>query len=596
MAKGKISAVKVIFFLTLLFIPAIFDLLKPGYFPMHDDLQIFRLYELDKCVQDGQLPCRWIPDGGFGYGYPMFHFYPPLPYYPAEVMHLLGVSLFTSIEVMFILSLLLSGYFMYFLASEFFGTMGGLVAAVFYVYAPYHSLDVYVRGAMNEAWGMVWFPLILLFSYKLIKASKYNRKYFLGLSLSIAALLLSHNIMTMIFAPVAVIWSLFWFWQKKTWKNLKLLVLGGLLAIGLSAFFFIPVILEKSSVHVESITVGYFNYLAHFADLKQMFISRFWDYGSSLWGPDDDMAFPLGHFHWISAGIVGLLALFRFKKHKKERRLHLLIGLLLAVSLAYTFLVHSRSVWFWDNLPILYYTQFPWRLLTIPVFLMSFTAGALFMFIGKEPDSSVIPTGAERSGGIPLNCKTTSHRDLSTSFHFGRDDKRKILATLLITGVILWNLPFFKMDYPVNITREEKLSGWLWELQVTGGIFDYLPKTASRPPGDAGFSIPQFIEGNGGVLDLKRGSNWTTFTTNVSTENAKLMIPIFGYPGMKVKINNKQVQYQTDEDLGRIIIDLNRGVSNISVKLHKTLVRHASDLVSLLSLLVLFKIIYSKNE
>ncbi|MBU1070906.1 glycosyltransferase family 39 protein [Patescibacteria group bacterium] len=558
MAKGKISAVKVIFFLTLLFIPAIFDLLKPGYFPMHDDLQIFRLYELDKCVQDGQLPCRWIPDGGFGYGYPMFHFYPPLPYYPAEVMHLLGVSLFTSIEVMFILSLLLSGFFMYFLASEFFGTMGGLVAAVFYVYAPYHSLDVYVRGAMNEAWGMVWFPLILLFSYKLIKTSKYNRKYFLGFSLSVAALILSHNIMTMIFAPVAVIWSLFWFWQKKTWKNLKLLVLGGLLAIGLSAFFFIPVILEKSSVHVESITVGYFNYLAHFADLKQMFISRFWDYGSSLWGPDDDMAFPLGHFHWISAGIVGLLALFRFKKHKKEQRLHLLIGLLLAVSLAYTFLVHSRSVWFWDNLPILYYTQFPWRLLTIPVFLMSFTAGALFIFIKPK--------------------------------------FKKTLAFILIISVILWNLPFFKMDYSVSITREEKLSGWLWELQVTGGIFDYLPKTASRPPGDAGFSIPQFIEGNGGVLDLKRGSNWTTFTTNVSTENAKLMIPIFGYPGMKVKINNKQVQYQTDEDLGRIIIDLNRGVSNISVKLHKTLVRHASDLVSLLSLLILLKIIYSKNE
>jgi hypothetical protein len=561
MAKGKTSIIKVVLLLTLLFIPSIFDLLKPGYFPMHDDLQIFRLYELDKCFKDGQLPCRWIPDGGFGYGYPMFHFYPPLPYYPAEIMHLLGVSLFSSVEIMFILSLLLSGYFMYFFAKEFFGHFAGLVAAVFYVYAPYHSLDVYVRGAMNEAWGMVWFPLILLYSYRLIKAKSekfsLNKKNFLGFSLSVTALMLSHNVMTMIFAPVAILWSLYWLYQKKAWKNMKYLTLAGMLAVGLSAFFFIPVILEKNSVHVESMTVGYFNYLAHFADLKQMFVSRFWDYGGSVWGPEDSMAFPLGHFHWILAGLTGLLALFRFIKHKKERPVHLSIGLLLTISLGYIFLVHSRSVWFWDNLPVLYYTQFPWRLITIPVFLFSFVVGALFLFT--------------------------------------KERFKKPLAIILIIGVIAWNLPFFKIDYPVNVTREEKLSGRLWELQVTGGIFDYLPKTASRPPGSAGFSVPQFQQGNGGVLDLKKGSNWTDFTAKVSTENAKLMVPLYGYPGMKVKVNGRKVKYQTDEDLGRVIIDLPQGQSSISVKLHKTLTRHLSDFVSLLSLLVLLKIIFTKK-
>jgi len=528
---------------------------------MHDDLQIFRLYELDKCVQDGQLPCRWIPDGGFGYGYPMFHFYPPLPYYPAEVMHLLGASLFASIEIMFMLSLLLSGYFMYFLGKEFFGVLGGVVAAVFYVYAPYHSLDVYVRGAMNEAWGMVWSPLILLFSYRLIKAKslsfKDNKKSFLDFSLSVAALMLSHNVMTMIFAPVAILWSLYWLWQKKAWKNIKPLIYGAMLAIGLSAFFFIPVILEKNSVHVESMTIGYFNYLAHFADLKQMFITRFWDYGGSVWGPEDNMAFPLGHLHWISAGVVGALALFRFKKHKKERKIYLLVGLLLATSAAYTFLIHSRSVWFWDNLPLLYYTQFPWRLLTIPVFLFSFLVGAILLFTKPK--------------------------------------YKKILATFLIAAVILWNMPFFKRDYPVNVTREEKLSGRLWELQVTGGIFDYLPKTASRPPGSAGFSVPQFQEGNGGVLDLEKGSNWLTFTTNVSSPKAKIMVPMYGYPGMKVKVDNKQVDYQTDDDLGRIIIDLPEGQSSVSVKLHKTAVRHISDIVSLFTLLILLKLITTKK-
>ena len=46
------------------------DLLMPGYFPMHDDLQMMRQLEMDKCFRDGQIPCRWVPDMGYGYGFP----------------------------------------------------------------------------------------------------------------------------------------------------------------------------------------------------------------------------------------------------------------------------------------------------------------------------------------------------------------------------------------------------------------------------------------------------------------------------------------------------------------------------------------------
>jgi hypothetical protein len=36
------------------------------------------------------------------------------------------------------------------------------MSSVFYVWAPYRALDVYVRGAMNESWAFVWFPLIFV--------------------------------------------------------------------------------------------------------------------------------------------------------------------------------------------------------------------------------------------------------------------------------------------------------------------------------------------------------------------------------------------------------------------------------------------------
>ncbi|GAF99922.1 unnamed protein product, partial [marine sediment metagenome] len=133
---------------------------------MHDDMQIMRIFELDKCFQDGQIPCRWVPDLGYSYGYPLFNYYPPLPYYLGELFYLLGFSLINSVKLLFGLGFILSGIFMYLLAREFWGNLGGFLAGIFYIYAPYHAVDVYVRGAMGEHWALVCFPLILLAVYK----------------------------------------------------------------------------------------------------------------------------------------------------------------------------------------------------------------------------------------------------------------------------------------------------------------------------------------------------------------------------------------------------------------------------------------------
>jgi len=551
---------KIYFFLTLLFLPSVWDLLQPGYFSMHDDLQVFRLLGFHKCLLDGQLPCVWIPDGGFGYGYPMFGFYPPLPYFLSEAFHLLGINLFWSIKIMFILALILSGFFMYKLSKVFFGKIGGIISSVFYVYAPYHALDIYVRGAGNEAWGMVWFPLILLYSYQLIQ-KPLKRKMVL-LSLSYAALLLSHNVMTLIFTPFLGIWCLFWMIGLKRFSSFKNLIISGLWGMGLSGFFFLPVILEKNSVHIESMTIGYFNYLAHFADAKQMFLSRFWGYGGSTWGPKDDMAQPIGHFHWVVALIVLFLTSYKsirsffFRNNRQDPShgrilvLPTLIILTVFIGFSYAFLAHSRSVWFWDHLPLLYYAQFPWRLLTMVTFLFSFVVGYLGFF--------------------------------SKGFW------AKVLVSVLILGVIFWNIPFFHSEKHPTLTIGEKFSGSLWELQTTGGIFDYLPQTASRPPGDGSFYLPQFIQGNGGILNYQKGSNWLKFTVK-SDSDVQIMAPIFVYPGMKIKDNGKYIDFNYDSDLGRALIDLSKGDHEIFIKIYPTAPRLFGMLISFISLVYLIK-------
>jgi len=88
--------------LFLLIIPSFFSLLRPGFYSMQDDLQAFRLHQMHQCLSDFQIPCRWVPDAGFGYGYPQFNFYAPGVYYLGEIIHLLGIQFIDTVKFLFI--------------------------------------------------------------------------------------------------------------------------------------------------------------------------------------------------------------------------------------------------------------------------------------------------------------------------------------------------------------------------------------------------------------------------------------------------------------------------------------------------------------
>ena len=56
-----------------------------GFFNIHDDAQIQRVFEMKTALSDGMFPVRWVADLGYGYGYPIFNFYGPLPYYVGAI-------------------------------------------------------------------------------------------------------------------------------------------------------------------------------------------------------------------------------------------------------------------------------------------------------------------------------------------------------------------------------------------------------------------------------------------------------------------------------------------------------------------------------
>ncbi|MDZ7586649.1 MAG: hypothetical protein U0946_02750, partial [Patescibacteria group bacterium] len=341
----------------IIVLPSIWPLFRADFFRMHDWTHVARLVELDLALKAGQIPPRWAPDFGWGYGMPLFHFYNPLPYYAAEILYLIKLPAVWAIKTVFALNFLLGFYFMYLWAKTFWGKYGALVAATAFTYLPYRAVDFYVRGTLGELTAMTFLPLLF---YAL------KKKKVILTALAWTAVFLSHNVIalfSLFFIPLYFLFNL------KHWKKFLLV---SALTFGLSAFFILPAFFEKDLTIVDSLTGGFFNYSFHFIYLRQLF-SRVWAYGGSVLGPFDDISFQLG---WPQVLLI-LPALITWRKH-----LYVFIGLIISI-----FMMTFHSQFIWDRIPLLAMAQFPWRLLAFSATFIAFLSGSVFLMLKKKNSS-----------------------------------------------------------------------------------------------------------------------------------------------------------------------------------------------------------------
>jgi hypothetical protein len=526
------------------------------YFNMHDDLQMMRQLELEKCFKDMQIPCRWVPDMGYGYGLPLFNYYPQLPYLFGEVFRLVGFPFNDVAKLTFALGIIASGLTMYLLAKEFFGRLGGIFSSIFYIWAPYRALDVYVRGAMNESWAWIWFPLILWGIYKLIKFNKTG--HLITLSLAIAALLLTHNPMLMIFFPVAIVWAIFWLIKEKAFKLLPKLIIAGVLALGLGAFFTLPAIFEQKYVHIDSLTSDYFVFAGHFATVNQLFISNFWGDGPSTFGPVDGMAFPIGQVHWAIALFVALMLVVKIIKTKKIENTDWLAFFGIVIGTGAAFMAHERSTFLWKLIPALKFIQFPWRFLSLNVLGYSIAVGSIFWY-------------------------------LKSVFQSKKSVWKYILFLAGVTSVIFFNWTYFAPVHSGPLTDEQKLSGEAWRIQKQAGIRDYLPIDAAVDPNSAMVTIAEVFQGKGIITSESQGTDWAKFEADLSADKNTVRVNIFNYPIWRAYVDGKEipVYVDTNEKWGRIYLDVPKGNHDIYLKLTNTPLRTFANYLSLTSWVIL---------
>ena len=516
-----------------------YRLFRPGYYSMQDDMHIFRLQQFSQCIQDGQIPCRHIADGGFGYGYPLFNFYSPFFYFFSWLISQLGLSLINSTKISVILVNLVGIVGIYLLSNKLFkNKYTSFLAVTLFAFFPYRATDIYVRGAFAEIMAISLIPLVAYFHHSYSnKATK--TKLILTTLLSIC-LFLSHNLIALLSLPIIIFFIL---WPKFKIKPKKFIPL--ILSLLSSSFFIIPALLEKKYTTIDTMTQGYFDFRAHFTTLKQLFLDRSWGYGASLWGPVDDMSFQVGLPQWPLA-IVSVLLYIKSKNKSKSKTI--LITGLAFLSIISLFMTHARSTFIWLSIPFLKFFQFPWRFLSIATF------------------------------SIPLLA--------TTIINYLKPSLQKIIAPLLIITTIFLNINYFKEDiYFPKLTDENKLTPSEVLRQSGAGLKDYWPNFGQNFPTTFAPKNPITQFDDTQIISYQKTSNNLTTAVNVIQTSDTLTLPLVYFPGWQLTIDNLPTEIIIEPDLGLIQTPpLNQGRHTIEAQLKSTTIQKISNIISLLAI------------
>jgi hypothetical protein len=381
----RIDPYLILLFLFSLF--AIAPLLAPGYFwGAHDGRHsVYFLFEFDRSIQDGILYPRWAPDYTFGYGYPMFNIYAPGALYISEFFHLIGFDFVLATKITFALAILLSGYAMFGLVKRLTGSsQAAFLSGLAYVYIPYHLIDIFVRAALAESVALIFLPLTLWGFYETVVRP--SRLSIVATAITYAAMMFSHNGVTLLFTLVLAAWVLFlmigelrrnnssFVLRRSSIINVIHLGLPSLaaliLGLGIVSIFFIPAVLEYRFVRTDQWLGNYYDYTNHFVYLFQLF-SPTWDFGISNPGPRDDMSFQFG----VVPVVLALLSIFAIVKNPNGTRRFWLF--FLAMTGVVAVLMLGASLPIWQVLPIVTFAQFPWRLLVLTTVSLAVLAGAI---------------------------------------------------------------------------------------------------------------------------------------------------------------------------------------------------------------------------
>jgi 4-amino-4-deoxy-L-arabinose transferase-like glycosyltransferase len=538
--KKKINLFVLLLVISIL---PVISIVRTGVYESGDfNLHIRRAMEFYSLLSQGNVIPTWAGDLNATYGYPLFAFNYILPYYIISLFHFVGLSFVASMKVFLSLNIVFSAVFMYFFTKNHFkNALTAFTISIFYLFAPYHLINVHFRITVGEILAYTLIPLVFYFTQKFINQKRIV--YLLLSGLMLGLIILSHIAVAIYLIPAIILYA---YITAKTIKE-----------TALYSFFIILISLLVACFQWSASLIYYpylfvsthpSSYLPYFPTIKDLLYSP-WRLGFLFQGPKGELSFLLGY-----AQVLVVVSLIILLLKKRDGSATKIITLWLTLFFVYIFFVLPYSSFIWKYLPVIKDSGSQ-RILIPVAFCASLLAGYLATIVKKKwiiyalillaIGTTILNWGNRRT--IPTIDDAILRNDLSLSYQWG--------------DTHIYALPKW-----VNPEQQ-------W--------FTKIPK-----------SHLEILSGNGNVEELQRTSTLHIYKINAQTP-LKLRENTLYFPGWTATFNGKSVLLEPDGN-GVITLSTPNGKGELIMNYQDLLLFQLTKIISFVSifLICLYVIIY----
>lgn len=322
-------------------------------------LNVYKTMDFYRSLHEGNIVPTWAGQLNATYGYPLFIFTYPLPYYLNAFFHFIGFSFISSVKMTLVTSFLFSGISLYYFLREKFSERASFYGSMVYLYAPYHLVDMHFRVDIGEMCAIAFVPCVFL------AVSKISHKQFSPLWISLggistAALILSHQAVSLTALPFILLFILT---TTESQERKKVLTrAAAMLGLGLllCSFYVLPLLALKQ------FTIQSHGVIMSFSSITELLYSP-WIYGFRYQGALGELSFLIGYIQLVLLGMSLYLLKTKTLFHMQKKYLYFcLIG---TGILLFFILPISEPIWY--ILPLIKNFQFSYRLLAVVIFFFA---------------------------------------------------------------------------------------------------------------------------------------------------------------------------------------------------------------------------------
>lgn len=523
MRKADLIAVAFIITCSLVTLLAFFYQAFPLTYDTYHRLN--RLAKYYVALHQGQIPPRWIGQVDHGVGSPLFIYLYPFMYLIGAVLHSVYFSLIDSLKIIYVASFIGAGIGMYAVLRKLFPPRAALLGTVFFQWAPYRIVQVYVRGVPEELLGYALAPFIFLAALLIHQHKPYA---WLVLGTLSGVLFLTISSVPIMIAPVVVTLLLISAYSQKSIHPLRELSKAGVLAFGISAMIWLPILFERSSIQYENLFGLYKDNFLHLRTL----LNDQWNFVPT---PQE-----LGKAHIVilMTGLIGILSGKKFSIQTAVCAVFLFwIAAYLGIAIE-----HPVSRFIWRAVPAMTVIYVPILYLGMIVFLIGYVAAYVWHHV-------------------------VSWRVLQA-----------VLATFILSFAIMHARPTaFIYEQDAN----------MYSFDASPSFGEFLPKTAGKGNDPFTQAPPLISVSDATAYEVREDKYHRKLFRIRSNVSDRLIVHQLYFPGWSAYLDGVRVPI-TYTDRGLMLLSIIPGDHDLLLAYEKTIVQRAGELLTFLGIAFAF--------